>query len=589
MLNLLPNMSRAPRKYRPHLWVKICLIAVVSYQCGEVEDLPSSHLRVSGDARSNLNRPQVVIRAPEGMRAAEGFAPTQLVTETPTSLTVVDYVEGVRDLVDKESGAHWSAEASLVEELKACSHQSETSLVSDGFTETERLYQGEGRGSQNKNNGACVDTIDILIAYTQGAVDDVGSEDALFERINRDLAFGNLAIGNRLEAGIVTPSVQYRAVDFVLVDYPDLNVSSDVIIAQLASQNNGADALDVLHDMRENVGADWVVLYAAPSWNQTGGATCGQVRRLLTDLNTAPIPYQDGFAWVNTLWVCEDRMASAHELGHLLGCTHNTSPNAGLLPSSQGFYMTGSQGIRSSLVGRPPLTNASLNRLPVYSNPLAIWEGLPFGNNSMANCTGTIEVSNSTVSAYRAAQVMGGTGLRPSELTSDFAPTNLGQSDDHEVVYENIGCTPVTVSGVTMIDHDPERFEIAQDTCTGQEIAASETCVVTVRFTPVDFEVESATLVIETAEVTAPWFSHQITASGGWIRGDTNSDGSVNIADSITLLDYLFGGAPLVWLDTGDTNSDGIINIADSVFLLMYLFQGGDAPALPFPEPGLAP
>ena len=574
--------------------IRIILIATLFYQCGDTTTFTSNQniTEKNEEYSSHLissTLPQVTIRSPGGLRASKGFAPTQLISETDHMLTLANYIGGIRDFVNKETGVNWSADSPLPINLRDCPHEEvHASVDLIHFSEESIENHDQTEKKQTKNmNGMCIDTIDILIAYTEEAVADVGSEAALFQRINRDLALGNLAIGNQLEAGLVTPVVQYRVVDFVPVDYADLNVASDTIITQLSQQNNGNDGLDILHDMRETLGADWVVLYAAPGWNQAGGPTCGQVRTLLTDLNTAPIPYQDGFAWVNTLWVCEDRMASAHELGHLLGCTHNTSPNAGLLPSSQGFYLNGSQGIRSSLVGRPPLTNASLNRLPVYSNPLAIWEGLPFGSTNAANCTGTIGVSHSTVSAYRDAQVLGGTGLRVSTLTSDLAPTNMGQHYDHELLYENIGCTTVTVSDVSLTDHDPIKFEIVQDECTGQEVIAGESCAVYVRFTPVDLDTEEATVVLEMVESTAPWFSHHITARGGWIRGDTNSDGSVNIADSIKLLDYLFGGESLVWLDTGDINNDGIINIADSIYLLMYLFQGGEEPDLPFPEPGM--
>jgi hypothetical protein len=63
-------------------------------------------------------------------------------------------------------------------------------------------------------------------------------------------------------------------------------------------------------------------------------------------------------------------------------------------------------------------------------------------------------------------------------------------------------------------------------------------------------------------------------------RGDANSDGSIDIADVVFLLDYLFlGGPPPVPLIAGDANCDGVIDIADVVYLLNYLFLDG-------PEPG---
>lgn len=69
-----------------------------------------------------------------------------------------------------------------------------------------------------------------------------------------------------------------------------------------------------------------------------------------------------------------------------------------------------------------------------------------------------------------------------------------------------------------------------------------------------------------------------------FLRGDTNSDGSVNIADAVYALTYLFQfGATPACLASADANFDGQVNIADAVYLLSYLFQGGQAPPAPFP------
>ncbi|MFN0060425.1 MAG: choice-of-anchor B family protein [Planctomycetota bacterium] len=72
-----------------------------------------------------------------------------------------------------------------------------------------------------------------------------------------------------------------------------------------------------------------------------------------------------------------------------------------------------------------------------------------------------------------------------------------------------------------------------------------------------------------------------------FVRGDTNGDGSVNVADAIFALNYLFtlGAAPIP-LAAADVNNDGSVNVADAVYLLDYLFGSGPAPAAPFPVPG---
>jgi len=63
-------------------------------------------------------------------------------------------------------------------------------------------------------------------------------------------------------------------------------------------------------------------------------------------------------------------------------------------------------------------------------------------------------------------------------------------------------------------------------------------------------------------------------------RGDSNADGSLNIADAVALLGHLFGGdPPPVCPDAADSNDDGNLNIADAIAILSHLFGGaGDLP-----------
>ncbi|MEM7167538.1 MAG: dockerin type I domain-containing protein [Planctomycetota bacterium] len=54
-------------------------------------------------------------------------------------------------------------------------------------------------------------------------------------------------------------------------------------------------------------------------------------------------------------------------------------------------------------------------------------------------------------------------------------------------------------------------------------------------------------------------------------RSDCNADNSVNIADAVFLLTYLFHGGQPSCLDTCDSNDDGNVDIADAVFHLAFL------------------
>ncbi|MCH2586105.1 MAG: HYR domain-containing protein, partial [Planctomycetes bacterium] len=60
------------------------------------------------------------------------------------------------------------------------------------------------------------------------------------------------------------------------------------------------------------------------------------------------------------------------------------------------------------------------------------------------------------------------------------------------------------------------------------------------------------------------------------LRGDSNSDGEINISDvSFTLLYLYRGGSVPPCLAASDSNGNGSVNIVDVIFTLSYLFRGG--------------
>ena len=92
-------------------------------------------------------------------------------------------------------------------------------------------------------------------------------------------------------------------------------------------------------------------------------------------------------------------------------------------------------------------------------------------------------------------------------------------------------------------------------------------------------------LVAESAGYKSSGISCEVEVTGPppeFRRGDSNADGSVDVADAVFLLGYLFsGGEPLSCPDSGDANDDGKLDISDAVAVLRYLFTGTTVP-----EPG---
>ncbi len=77
----------------------------------------------------------------------------------------------------------------------------------------------------------------------------------------------------------------------------------------------------------------------------------------------------------------------------------------------------------------------------------------------------------------------------------------------------------------------------------------------------------------------------RVVAAGSFVRGDANSDGSIDISDGIFTLQDLFGGAleSNRCRDALDSNDDGGQDISDAIFTLNFLFTSG----APIPPPNV--
>ena len=73
-----------------------------------------------------------------------------------------------------------------------------------------------------------------------------------------------------------------------------------------------------------------------------------------------------------------------------------------------------------------------------------------------------------------------------------------------------------------------------------------------------------------------------VRGQGSFVRGDTNGDARIDIADAVWTFRYLFLGGPAPGcLDSSDVNDDGRLDLADGIYVLDYQFRGGARPAPP--------
>ncbi len=68
----------------------------------------------------------------------------------------------------------------------------------------------------------------------------------------------------------------------------------------------------------------------------------------------------------------------------------------------------------------------------------------------------------------------------------------------------------------------------------------------------------------------------------GYICGDANANGAINVADAVFIVSYIFreGPAPVPF-EAGDANCDGAVNVGDAVYIVNYIFREGPPPCCP--------
>jgi len=103
-------------------------------------------------------------------------------------------------------------------------------------------------------------------------------------------------------------------------------------------------------------------------------------------------------------------------------------------------------------------------------------------------------------------------------------------------------------------------------------------------------DVESAGQVLRATLVDESFADHHPASSAdefAFVRGNSNTDGRVDISDSVFTLNWLFlGGPDPLCMDALDANNSSLIDITDPIFTLNFLFLGGPTIPPPFPECG---
>lgn len=267
----------------------------------------------------------------------------------------------------------------------------------------------------NSGDGMGSETVDLLIVYTEDATSANGGHDGVFSLANLSVWETNYSYAN----SDVDQRVNLVGCQEVTGYTQSGSQSTD--LSRLRATADGQ--MDEIHGWRDDYGADFVDLFIS-----------GYGSGVAYLMNPESAGFED-----DAFSVCRDTRAAssytlAHELGHNMGC-HHDSANAGSVPLAAYAYgaQTSTNSYRS-VMAYPPGT-----RVQQFSNPdKHAPDGLTLGNSATADNARVLDETVDTTAAFRPANESG------HRVTTLFASNN-GQSGN---MFDILPATDMELHGI---------------------------------------------------------------------------------------------------------------------------------------------
>lgn len=208
--------------------------------------------------------------------------------------------------------------------------------------------------------------IDVMVLHSPSAGEMINEKNVVHAIINTNTVFRNSGINARLRL-VYSSSIDFHEADF-----------SDSDVALLAIQSKTDGIADEIHALRDENGADLVILVvnAVGIWN---GWTRGDSNVLYR--NDPSLSEYAPFAIVDSQVL--DGTAFSHEIAHTMGAHHDWYVSAKKkvpYPYARG-YVNRNEGWRTIMAYEQECLDHGVKcpRIPFFSNPEIYYNGVPTG------------------------------------------------------------------------------------------------------------------------------------------------------------------------------------------------------------------